>query len=347
MTDISAIASTLVKAMTSMEEAMRRLHPLAIPALKEQLLAHEETLETLQHLLLDCDSPAIDEHTRQVFTHAYTLILDSIRLFGTGNDATQTFMSVLSAMRKHCQAEEALLDLCGSFPQINRYFLEGEPDPGSILHQPGKTRLFHSIQAQDPYARGGYSLFVPESYDPDHPLPLVVALHGGYGHGRDFLWTWLREARSRGFILMAPSSLGRTWSIADISMDAQPLIRHVGEVCSRFTIEANRILMTGMSDGGTFALGFGFQRECPARAIAPVSCVLPPAGLELAKERRIYWVHGAQDWMFPVSRAIQACKEISSAGAEVRLKIVPDLSHAYPREENDAILRWFDPALAL
>ena len=22
-------------------------------------------------------------------------------------------------------------------------------------------------------------------------------LHGGFGHGRDFLWTWLREARSR------------------------------------------------------------------------------------------------------------------------------------------------------
>jgi predicted esterase len=50
--------------------------------------------------------------------------------------------------------------------------------------------------------------------------------------------------------------------------------------------------------------------------------------------------------MFPVSRAVKACKEISSAGADVRLKVVPDLSHAYPREENDAILRWFDPTLA-
>jgi phospholipase/carboxylesterase len=351
MTDLCAVPSTLVKAMTSMEKAMRRLHPLAIPALKEKLLAHKEPLETVQHVLLAHDSPVVDEHTRQVFTHAYTLILDSIRIFGTGDDATQAFMSVLRAMRKHCQAQEALFDLCDGFPQINRYFLEGESVPGAVPHQPGKTQLFHSIQAQDPYARGGYSrggysLFVPESYSPDHPLPLVVALHGGYGHGRDFLWTWLREARSRGFILMAPSSLGRTWSIANIPMDAQQLIRHVEEVCSRFTIEANRILMTGMSDGGTFALGFGFQSVCPAKAIAPVSCVLPPVDLELAGDRRVYWVHGAQDWMFPVSRAVKACKEISSAGADVRLKVVPDLSHAYPREENDAILRWFDPTLA-
>jgi len=47
-----------------------------------------------------------------------------------------------------------------------------------------------------------------------------------------------------------------------------------------------------------------------------------------------------------VSRAVNACKDLSLAGADVRLKVVPDLSHAYPREENDAILRWFDPSLA-
>ena len=204
MTGLSEVPSTLLKAMTSMERAMRRLHPLAIPALKEHLLAHEESLKTVRHILMTQDSPASDAHTRQVFTRVYTLIEDSIRLFGTGDDATQTFMSVLKAMRKHCQAQEALFDLCEGFPRINRYFLEGEPVPGTVPLQPGKTRLFHSTGDQEPYARGGYSLFVPEFYEPDHPLPLVVALHGGYGHGRDFLWTWLREARSRGFYPHGP-----------------------------------------------------------------------------------------------------------------------------------------------
>jgi phospholipase/carboxylesterase len=350
MTDLSAITSTLVKAMTSMEKAMRHLHPLTIATLKEQLLAHEKPLETIHHVLMTHDSPVMDEHTRQVFEHAYTLILDSMRIFGTGNDATQAFMSVLRAIRKLCQAQETLFSLCHALPEVNQYFLE----PGTAhvttsndRHPLSMRGIIHSGSSQDPYSRGCYSLFVPESYNPDHPLPLVVALHGGYGHGRDFLWTWLREARSRGFILLAPSSIGRTWSIADISMDASQLIRHVEEVYSRFTIDTNRILITGISDGGTFALGFGFQGDCPAKAIAPVSCVLPPVALDLAKDRRVYWVHGALDWMFPMSRAVQACKEISLAGADVRLKVVPDLSHAYPREENDAILRWFDPALAL
>jgi dipeptidyl aminopeptidase/acylaminoacyl peptidase len=50
--------------------------------------------------------------------------------------------------------------------------------------------------------------------------------------------------------------------------------------------------------------------------------------------------------MFPLFRAEQGCRELSRAGADVRLRVIPDLSHAYPREENHAILKWFDPTLA-
>jgi phospholipase/carboxylesterase len=97
-----------------------------------------------------------------------------------------------------------------------------------------------------------------------------------------------------------------------------------------------------MSDGGTFALAVGISQDCSYSAIAPVSCALPPVDMEHAKGKRLYWVHGAQDWMFPVSRIIQACKDLSRSGADIKLKVVHDLSHTYPREENDAILRWFE-----
>ena len=61
--------------------------------------------------------------------------------------------------------------------------------------------------------RGGFSLYVPETIDVSHPVPLVVALHGGGGHGGAFLWTWLRAARARGAIVLAPTSAGPTWSL--------------------------------------------------------------------------------------------------------------------------------------
>src|SRR5206468_860790 len=34
-------------------------------------------------------------------------------------------------------------------------------------------------------SRGGFSLYVPETWDGHASMPLVVALHGGHGHGRD------------------------------------------------------------------------------------------------------------------------------------------------------------------
>ena len=40
-----------------------------------------------------------------------------------------------------------------------------------------------------------------------------MALHGGSGNGRGFLWSWLRDARSRGAILVAPTATGHTWAL--------------------------------------------------------------------------------------------------------------------------------------
>ena len=61
----------------------------------------------------------------------------------------------------------------------------------------------------EPGSRGGYSLYVPEFYTPDRAWPLVMALHGGSGNGRNFLWTWLRDARSHGAMSLRRPPRGR------------------------------------------------------------------------------------------------------------------------------------------
>jgi phospholipase/carboxylesterase len=339
------LAGRIVEALGALEAAFRRLHPLAIPRLRDGLRSRVEGLEASLLQFSERGVPDADAKGLRLL-EAGGLVLEALHRFGGGDDMTQAFMAVLRSMRSWCRTQEVLYPLSRDFPEIDRFFLE----PGAIV-QRGKngeipessTGIVHRIPGEDAYGRGGYSLFVPGFQPSGRPLALVVALHGGYGHGRDFLWTWLREARSRGLLLMAPSSAGSTWSLADIETDAVLLEQHLAEVCSRYAVDRSRILLTGMSDGGTFALGFGLRRGSPASAVAPVSCVLPPVGLEHAGGRRIFWVHGAQDWMFPAGRAARACEELSRAGAEVRLKIVPDLAHAYPREENSAILGWFAP----
>ena len=40
-----------------------------------------------------------------------------------------------------------------------------------------------------------------------------LCLHGGYGAGKEYIWTWLRSARTKGYILVSPKSIAETWTM--------------------------------------------------------------------------------------------------------------------------------------
>ena len=89
------------------------------------------------------------------------------------------------------------------------------------LAQPANenTGIFHDHN--EPGSRGGFSLYVPEYYTPDRAWPLVMALHGGSGNGRGFLWSWLRDARSHGAILVAPTATASVEQQDDLGADGR------------------------------------------------------------------------------------------------------------------------------
>src|SRR5205085_11144603 len=197
----------------------------------------------------------------------------------------------------------------------------------------------------EPGSRGGFSLYVPEYYTPDRAWPLVMALHGGSGNGRGFLWSWLRDARSLGAILVAPTATGPTWALMGDDSDTPNLMRILETVRSRWTIDASRMLLTGMSDGGTFCYVTGLDSASPFTHLAPVAATFHPLIAEMADAERlrdlpIYLVHGRLDWMFPVQVARQTKDLLSAAGADVTYRELEDLSHCYPREMNAPILKW-------
>ncbi|MBT8490549.1 MAG: phospholipase, partial [Deltaproteobacteria bacterium] len=278
--------------------------------------------------------------------------IDAFHLFMEPADLQRSLTNAKKAGRKICRAQEILYLLRRLFPSVNRFFLEApiwewadafDPD----LRHGVAVGLNHVGMGKNPYARSTFSLYVPESYDDSQSWPLVVALHGGFGHGRDFLWTWFREARSRKFLLLAPSSQGTTWSILGVDVDLITINNMLEYMMKRWSVDSKRILLTGLSDGATYALANALDENTPFTAYAPVSGVLPPFDLRHVRERRIYWVHGALDWMFPVNRARQGYTDLKKADANVTLQVIEDLSHTYPREQNDRILTWFDPSLAL
>ena len=97
--------------------------------------------------------------------------------------------------------------------------------------------------------------------------------------------------------------------------------------------------------GATFSYDSGLQADSPCTPLAPCSATCHPILLEVVDPTRaqgllIYLMHGALDWMFPVSVAQEANTALSAAGAKVEYREIENLSHTYPQEENPAILRW-------
>ena len=142
--------------------------------------------------------------------------------------------------------------------------------------------------ANETSERGGFSMYVPEDDDPAHAYPLVTALHGGAGHGRLFLWSWLREARGRGVILGAHGN-GRH-VVADHGspqVDSDNLVRVLEEIAQRWNIDRSHLLLTGMSDGGTFTLLSGVDDGSPFTHLAPVAASFHPLLLTMTDPRRV------------------------------------------------------------
>ena len=127
--------------------------------------------------------------------------------------------------------------------------------------------------------------------------------------------------------------------------DSPNLARILDLVRSRWNVDSEKLLLTGMSDGGTFCYVTGLEAASPFTHLAPVAATFHPLMAEMADAERlrglpVYLVHGRLDWMFPVQVARQTREALSAAGADVTYREIEDLSHCYPREMNAEILRW-------
>jgi phospholipase/carboxylesterase len=280
--------------------------------------------------------------------------LDLVNAFVEAAHSPGDPIGLYRALRRFARVQEALYPLAPVFEPISRWFLEparrGDDELVTLLRatalRDDHARVGVGHVSNERNQRGGFSLYVPEQWDRQAPMPLVVALHGGHGHGRDFLWSWLTDARSRGVLLLSPTSRDRTWSImGGEDVDADGLREMVSAVGARYPIDSSRVLLTGMSDGATYSLLCGLREGMPFTHLAPVCGVLHPmllatGDLARAQGRPIYLVNGALDWMFPIYTAHLARETLLNAGARLVYREIEDLSHTYPRDENPRILDW-------
>ncbi|MEZ6030072.1 MAG: hypothetical protein R3C46_10020 [Hyphomonadaceae bacterium] len=119
------------------------------------------------------------------------------------------------------------------------------------------------------------------------------------------------RARTRGAIVVAPTALGQTWAIQGEDRDTPRLAQIFGFVRKTWSIDPEHVLLTGMSDGGTFTYTSGLPGDSPFTHLAPVAAAFHPMLAAMADSDRmsglpIHIIHGEHDWMFPVRMAEEA-----------------------------------------
>jgi polyhydroxybutyrate depolymerase len=114
-----------------------------------------------------------------------------------------------------------------------------------------------------------YRLYVPKSYDPARPAPLVISMHGGglWGAAQMEMSQWNATADEQGLLVVYPSGAGgggpRAWRVGATGGDGSARdVRFIAELIdtlrSSYSIDPTRIYADGLSNGG----GMAFLLSC-------------------------------------------------------------------------------------
>jgi phospholipase/carboxylesterase len=346
--DVVAVLPPLLQALDRLGFVARYLAP---PHFAEVLAAVGEPDAMLiaeRHRLEGWSDGLADVQSR--LTLATDAAIAAFAALRAAPDAEDGLMAAFRALRELPRASEALYPLARGLPPVSRFFLDpAHRDDADLARRLAEapdrpdTGVMHFGDA--PGARGGFSIYVPETYDPAVAWPVVFALHGGSGNGRSFLWSWVREARTLGAIVVAPTAVGRTWAIQGPDADTPNLARMLDAVRGQWNVDPARLMLGGMSDGGTFSYVSGLEPGSPFTHLAPAAAAFHPMMAAYADKARIaglpiHIAHGVRDWMFPVDMAREAAEALQRAGADVTYRELDDLSHTYPRELNGPLLAW-------
>jgi phospholipase/carboxylesterase len=190
-------------------------------------------------------------------------------------------------------------------------------------------------------------LYVPPSYHPEVSAPLVVALHGAGGLGRNHLDHLRPEADEHGILLLAPTSRESTWDVVHggYGPDVLFIDRALQLTMSRYSVDPERFGVEGFSDGASYALSLGLTNGDLFTHILAFS---PGFMAPLAQrgEPHIFISHGISDTVLPIDRCSRRLvPALQRAGYNVRF-IEFTGGHTVPTAIASEGVEWFFAAPA-
>jgi predicted esterase len=178
-----------------------------------------------------------------------------------------------------------------------------------------------------------YRVYLPRKYTSERKFPLIVALHGMGGDEDSYFNAYdngviKRLAEQRGYIVVCPK--GRNPASMYQGSAEKDVMDVIAEARRLFSVDADRIYLTGHSMGGYGTWSIGVAHPEVFAALAPVSGGgLPQVYAQLAKIKNVpaIVIHGDHDPTVSVEESRRMVQALQKLGAEVKYIEVPGGNH--------------------
>jgi predicted peptidase len=176
-----------------------------------------------------------------------------------------------------------------------------------------------------------FAVFVPLSYSPQKKYPAIVFLHGRFEAGSDGRACTTvgigpeaaRNADNFPFIVVFPQTNGG-WDNAE---DEKIAITALEQAKRKYSIDPNRVILTGLSTGGYGTWRIGAKYRDRFAALVPTCGYSFYEGVSMLTATPVWCWHYSLDWAVSSGGSREMVKRINAAGGHARLSSPGGLGH--------------------
>lgn len=192
-----------------------------------------------------------------------------------------------------------------------------------------------------------YRLYVPSGHRPGQPIPLVVALHGSGGDENSFFddathypaRDGLKAAAEQHTVLAAcPSARGNT---NYRGLGAVAVWRVIADVQRRYSVDPDRIYLTGHSMGGTGATDLALHHPGVFAAVVPIAAARSIRWVAAnAQHTPFWWIGGERDQAYYKVGVAVGYERMRQLGYPARLTELAGEDHYGAARNFRPVIAW-------
>ena len=211
----------------------------------------------------------------------------------------------------------------------------------SVTHAAPQQSIATGLRPLNLGASRDGQLFVPSTYSPAKPIPLVVLFHGFGGASGNWFGSYDDRGEAAGYAMLAIDSRLADWdlNLAGYGSDLTFLNQALAFTFDRVAIDPDRMAVAGFSAGAAYALGIGLTNgDFFSKVIAytPVDM----SGIDAHGTPRVFVSHGTRDGTAPPELSSrQFVGQLRAAGYDVEF-IQFDGGHLVPQRISDHAFEW-------